>query len=53
MLYPHDWMCKDHEPESNLDFESDDDDAIPTPAASQEGSVQEVDDESDDSWEPV
>lgn len=47
-----DTLCKDDEPESNLDLESDDD-AVITPVPSQEGLDQEVDDENDDGWELV
>ncbi|KAL7924303.1 protein kinase [Trichoderma austrokoningii] len=49
LIFTRDMLLKDHEPESNLDFESDDDDdAVLTPASSQESSV-----ESDDGWRLV
>lgn len=45
-------LLKDPKPESNLAFESDDDAAL-TPESSQEKSVQEADNKSDDGWELV
>lgn len=51
-FFTGDTFCKEHEPEHNLDFDSDDD-AVLTPVSSQEGSYQEADDENDDGWELV
>ncbi|KAK1241349.1 hypothetical protein MKX08_001323 [Trichoderma sp. CBMAI-0020] len=51
-FFTGDTFYRDHEPEHNLDFDSDDD-AVLTPVSSQEGSGQEINDDNDDGWELV